>query len=84
MISTLPSVQFNCKKARSQVCYSPRARRSDKRIANRRHRHHLNMKSRRFIKEPWLFDDEPFAAPSLSSWDISLYTAHLQYTLYCG
>jgi hypothetical protein len=70
MIATLPAVQHNCKWARRIVCYSAHVARQDKRIANRRHRRHLNRVTRAFIKDPELFDSEGFDAPSLSSWDI--------------
>lgn len=70
MVTILPAVQHNCKGARRIVCYSPSAKRKDKRIANRRHRRALNAKTRGFARDPELFYGEDFAAPSLSSWDI--------------
>lgn len=70
MIATLPAVQHSCKWARRVVCYRPEARHKDKRIANRRHRRHLNRVTRSFVLDPDRFDSEGFDAPSLSSWDI--------------
>lgn len=68
MIATLPAVQRNCRHI--HICYSPTAKRVDKRNANRRHRRALNRVTRSFIKDPERFDDEGFNAPSMSNWDI--------------
>jgi hypothetical protein len=70
MITTLPAVQANFSRLRRYVCMFDRSIRNEKRIANRRHRHALNRITRKFIKDPELFDDEGFNAPSLSSWDL--------------
>ncbi len=71
MIVSLPAVQFSCKWARRVVCYGANARRSDKRAANRRHRHVLNRTARAMGLNPDRFDDEAFDAPSLSCWNIA-------------
>ncbi len=70
MIATLPAVQYNCKYARRLVCMSAAVVRDDKRIANRRHRRYLNRVTREFTRDPELFYDEGFNAPTLSSWDL--------------
>jgi hypothetical protein len=71
MITSLPAVQFSCKWARRVVCCGANARRSDKREANRRHRRALNRVTRLMRLDSDRFDDEAFAAPSLSGWDIA-------------
>ena len=70
MITSLPSVQFGCKKARRVVYYRASARRWDKAHANRAHRRVLNRTTRGFAQDPEQFDGETFNAPSLSAWDI--------------
>lgn len=70
MIATLPAVQHSCRASELNTTYSPERKRSDKRLANRRHRRHLNARTRTFIHDPELFESEGFDAPSLSSWDI--------------
>lgn len=70
MIATLPAVQSGCSRCKRYTCMSDRSLRDDKRIANRRHRRHLNRVTRSFVLDPGLFDDEGFNAPSLSSWDL--------------
>ena len=70
MNTTLPSVQYNCKKARKIVSYKQSVAKYDKNHANRRYRRFLSSKTRGFTKDVELFDNEPFSAPSLSSWDI--------------
>lgn len=71
MITPLPSVQHDCKDARRIVHYSAAAARADKRAANRRHRRYLERITRTFVHDSERFDDEAFAAPSLSGWDIA-------------
>jgi len=71
MMTTLPAVQFGCKRARRIVTYSASQARSDKRCANRRHRRALNRATRRFVLAPEDFDNEGFNVPSLSPWDIA-------------
>lgn len=70
MIPTLPAVQHSCKDARRIVCMNQKSARDDKRFANRRHRRALNRITRNFMRDPELFEDEGFNAPSLSSWDL--------------
>lgn len=70
MIASFPAVTLCCKKARRYICYSPRTKRSDKRVANRRHRRYLNLVTRSFINDPELFDCEGFDAPTFTSWEI--------------
>lgn len=70
MISTLPSVQFSCKKARRYICYSAKSKRDDKRIANRRHRRAFNRITQRLTHDPETFWDEGFNVPTLSDWEI--------------
>ena len=70
MITTLPSVQYGCKKARRMICETSSTRYRYKRIANRRHRRALNRITRAFVLDPERFYDEGFNAPSLSDWDI--------------
>jgi len=70
MIATLPAVQANCSHVKRMACISSNCIRTEKRIANRRHRRALNRITRQFVRDPERFDDEGFNAPSLSSWDL--------------
>jgi len=70
MIATLPAVQADCSHVKRYTYISARALRHEKRIANRRHRRYLNRVTRQMSFNPELFYDEPFNAPSLSSWDL--------------
>jgi hypothetical protein len=70
MITTLPAVQHNCKHARRFISYGPKAKHTDKRIANRKYRRILNRITNTFIYNSELFYNETFDIPSLSSWDI--------------
>ena len=69
MIAILPAVQYSCREIVRYVGMSRKCRREDKRSANRRHRRYLDRVTRRFQLDPELFDDEAFAAPTLSDWD---------------
>lgn len=42
----------------------------EKRYANRRYRRYLNQVTRSFKRDPELFEDEAFSAPSCSSWEL--------------
>jgi hypothetical protein len=70
MIACHPSVQDDCSHVHRYVCLKPETIRHYKRNANRRHRRYLNRVTRTFMHDPDLFDNEPFDAPSLSSWDL--------------
>ena len=70
MITTLPAVQRNCKKACRVIVYRASRKRWDKTHANRRYRRVLNESTRRCGKDPERFYSEGFNAPSLSSWEI--------------
>ena len=70
MIATFPAVQGGCGRVRRYACVSDRCMRDSKRIANRRHRRYLNAVTRSFTKDPELFYDESFSAPTLSAWDL--------------
>lgn len=72
MITSLPAVQvINLRSARRYNWYvSARWVTSSKRIANRRYRRHLAAATRRMQLDPELFYDEPFSAPSLSTWEL--------------
>lgn len=68
MMTTLPAVQHNCRHI--HIKYGRKAKRDDKRNANRRYRRVLNRTTKSFELDPELFDDEVFNAPSWSNWDI--------------
>jgi hypothetical protein len=70
MQTRLPAVQSGVSHVFRFVCRSPEGHRADKRIANRRYRRYLNALTRNFQHDPDSFDDEPFDAPSSSSWDL--------------
>jgi hypothetical protein len=70
MIACLPAVQIHCTRM-NRFCGSiGRVTRFWKRDANRRHRRYLNRITNSFTLNPELFDEEPFAAPTLSTWDL--------------
>jgi hypothetical protein len=71
MITSLPSVQFSCKRARRIVHYAPTVSHADKRRANRGHRRALNRATRLMRLDPERFYGEVFNAPSLSGRDIA-------------
>lgn len=68
MTSSFPAVQKNCKYV--HVTWSEDSKREDKRIANRRHRRHLNRRTKSIENNVELWYEEGFDAPTLSSWDI--------------
>jgi len=68
MQTSKPAVQHNTKHI--NVCYSPNAKRKDKRIANRRYRHALNSTTRKLQKDSERFWNEGFNTPTFSDWDI--------------
>ena len=70
MIATFPAVQHGCSHAHRYVCIQARTMRELKRIANRRHRRYLNAATRRMQADPESFYDEPFSAPTLTTWDL--------------
>lgn len=70
MITTLPAVQFGCKRAHRYINYGGPRKRWDKRNANRRHRRALNRITHTFVHDPERFEGEGFNTPSLSPWDI--------------
>ena len=66
MIASQPAVQFNARYAkRCGVSFH-----HEKRLANRRHRRHLNAVTRGFISDPEAFYAEGFDAPSVSDYDL--------------
>ena len=68
MMTPLSAVQLNTKNI--HIMYRASAKAKDKKAANRRYRRHLNATTAGFIRDVDAFDDESFAAPSFSSWDI--------------
>lgn len=70
MITALPAVQYNCKRARRWINYSILSKRQDKRIANRHYRRALNRATQSFLRDPDLFYSEAFEVPSMSAHDI--------------
>ncbi len=70
MITTRPSVQANCSRVKRYICVSDHTLPIAKRLANRRHRRYLNALTRQMQLDNELFYDEPFNAPSLSTWDL--------------
>ena len=70
MITSLPAVQYNCKRARRWINYSILSKRQDKRIANRHYRRALNRATRSCARDPELFYSEVFETPSMSGRDI--------------
>jgi hypothetical protein len=70
MITSLPAVQFSCKRAYRIIQKGRRNARWQKQHANRGHRRFLNRATRAFVHDPERFDGEAFDAPSLSSWDL--------------
>jgi hypothetical protein len=70
MIATTPAVQAYTSRLSRYIGASAKGIRDEKRIANRRYRHYLNRVTRSFVLDPELFEDEPFNAPSLTTWDL--------------
>jgi hypothetical protein len=70
MITSLPSVQFSCKRGWRIVKKRGKTAKWLKTNANRRHRRALNRVTRRMERDPECFYSESFDAPSLSSWDV--------------
>lgn len=74
MITTLPAVQWSCKRVKRYICFSSRHAienlSRDKRHANRQHRRYLNRATRRIQHDTELWYGECFNAPTLSSWDL--------------
>ena len=67
MITTYPAVQ-KIGKVRRYVCNPDFY--WEKRHANRRYRRYLNQVTRSFERDPELFEEEAFSAPTLSSWEL--------------
>lgn len=70
MTTIHPAVQAHITRASRYVCISRRVIRDEKRLANRRYRRYLNLVTKSFVKDPDLFDEEEFGAPSLSLRDL--------------
>lgn len=68
MQTTLPAVQANCSRVSRYACIG--SIKPYKRTANRKYRRKLASIIRRLTAKPWLWFNETFSAPSLSSWDL--------------
>jgi hypothetical protein len=67
MIPSLPAVQRNCRAARNLFRLKLRWAKTN---INRRHRRALAQCTQRIARDPDRFDDETFAAPSLSQFEL--------------
>lgn len=70
MITTLPAVQAHVSHAPRVIVINHGGVSKLKRKANRLHRRYLNQVTRRLQRDSERWDDEPFHAPSLSTWDL--------------